>query len=225
MAPSASNHKVNHQWSINSELVSPIIFCLSVKGCFSYTIGYASPHLPILVHAAAAKSRQSCQTLCDPRDGSPPGSSVHGIFQARVLEWIAIAFPDFSPLKNLMEATNLPPKMQRWKVWQEISGGYWVLKPLLRTMIWVITCLTLPNNFKVIQTTIMFDFQENIQKTAFISIIICIENFWNHIQEIMNHGSFWEKGLGSGMRGRFTFFHWLWFYTVQFFFIMYKNIF
>ena len=222
--------------------------------------------------AAAAKSRQSCQTLCDPRDGSPPlchpwdspgknigvgchfllqcmklksesevtqscltlrnpmdcslpGSSIYGIFQARVLEWIAIAFPDFSPLKNLMEATNLPPKMQRWKVWQEISGGYWVLKPLLRTMIWVITCLTLPNNFKVIQTTIMFDFQENIQKTAFISIIICIENFWNHIQEIMNHGSFWEKGLGSGMRGRFTFFHWLWFYTVQFFFIMYKNIF
>ena len=42
--------------------------------------------------AAAAKSLQSCPTLCDPRDGSPPGSSVHGIFQARVLEWGAIAF-------------------------------------------------------------------------------------------------------------------------------------
>ena len=92
MAPSASNHKVNHQWSINSELVSPIIFCLSVKGCFSYTIGYASPHLPILVHAAAAKSRQSCQTLCDPRDGSPPGSAIPGILQARTLEWAAISF-------------------------------------------------------------------------------------------------------------------------------------
>ena len=37
--------------------------------------------------AAAAKSLQSCPTLCDPIDGSPPGSSVHGIFQARVLEW------------------------------------------------------------------------------------------------------------------------------------------
>ena len=35
---------------------------------------------------------QSCPTLCDPRDGSPPGSSVHGIFQARALEWGAIAF-------------------------------------------------------------------------------------------------------------------------------------
>ena len=42
--------------------------------------------------AAAAKSFQSCLTLCDPIDGSPPGSLVHGIFQARVLEWGAIAF-------------------------------------------------------------------------------------------------------------------------------------
>ena len=41
---------------------------------------------------AAAKSLQSCPTLCDPRDSSPPGSSVHGIFQAKVLEWGAIAF-------------------------------------------------------------------------------------------------------------------------------------
>ena len=41
---------------------------------------------------AAAKLLQSCPTLCDPIDGSPPGSSVHGIFQARVLEWGAIAF-------------------------------------------------------------------------------------------------------------------------------------
>ena len=41
---------------------------------------------------AAAKSLQSCLTLCNPIDGSPPGSSVHGIFQARVLEWVAIAF-------------------------------------------------------------------------------------------------------------------------------------
>ena len=35
---------------------------------------------------------QSCPTLCDPRDCSPPGSSVHGIFQARILEWAAISF-------------------------------------------------------------------------------------------------------------------------------------
>ena len=44
----------------------------------------------LIMAAAAAKSLQLCPTLCDPIDGSPPGSSVHGIFQARVLEWVAI---------------------------------------------------------------------------------------------------------------------------------------
>ena len=42
--------------------------------------------------AAAAKLHQSCLTLCDPIDGSPPGSPVPGILQARTLEWIAISF-------------------------------------------------------------------------------------------------------------------------------------
>ena len=42
--------------------------------------------------AAAAKSLQSCLTLCDPIDGSPPGSAVPGILQARTLEWVAISF-------------------------------------------------------------------------------------------------------------------------------------
>ena len=45
-------------------------------------------------HAAAAvKSLQLCPTLCDPTDGSPPGSSVLGILQARTLEWVAFASP------------------------------------------------------------------------------------------------------------------------------------
>ena len=44
--------------------------------------------------AAAAKLLQSCPTLCDPIDRSPPGSSVPGILQARTLEWIAISFPN-----------------------------------------------------------------------------------------------------------------------------------
>ena len=42
--------------------------------------------------AAAAKSLQSCLTLCDPIDGSPSGSPVPGILQARMLEWVAISF-------------------------------------------------------------------------------------------------------------------------------------
>ena len=51
-------------------------------------------HATALRHtaAAAAKSLQSCPTLCDPVDGSPPGSPVPGILQARTLEWVAISF-------------------------------------------------------------------------------------------------------------------------------------
>ena len=65
-----------------------------------YSMG--SPHLGMLVKqlgsrgaaAAAAKSLQSCPTLQDPIDGSPPGSPFPGILQVRVLEWAAISFPN-----------------------------------------------------------------------------------------------------------------------------------
>ena len=52
------------------------------------------PHGLIYINsaAAAAKSLQSCPTLCDPGDGSPPGSPIPGILQARTLEWVAISF-------------------------------------------------------------------------------------------------------------------------------------
>ena len=47
---------------------------------------------PSIAAATAAKSLQSCPTLCDLIDGSPPGSPIHGILQARTLEWVAISF-------------------------------------------------------------------------------------------------------------------------------------
>ena len=51
---------------------------------------YCHPaYLTYMQSAAAAKSLQPCSTLCDPRDGSPPGSPVPGILQARTLEWVA----------------------------------------------------------------------------------------------------------------------------------------
>ena len=49
-------------------------------------------HNLVTAAAAAAKSLQSCWTLCDRIDGSPPGSPVPGILQARTLEWVAISF-------------------------------------------------------------------------------------------------------------------------------------
>ena len=52
----------------------------------------SSEYLACKAAAATAKSLQSCPTLCDPIDGSPPGSPVPGILQARTLEWVAISF-------------------------------------------------------------------------------------------------------------------------------------
>ena len=60
-----------------------------------FTYSSTSPGLRthiVLYAAVAAKSLQSYPTLCDPIDGSPPDSSVHGILQARILEWVAISF-------------------------------------------------------------------------------------------------------------------------------------
>ena len=69
--------------------------------------------------AAAAKSLQSCLTLCDPIDGSPPGSTVPGILQARTLEWGAIAF-SVNGYKNVklipeQEVNRQCPKMDKLK--------------------------------------------------------------------------------------------------------------
>ena len=46
----------------------------------------------VQINTIVSEVAQSCLTLCDPMDGSLPGSSVHGIFQARILEWVAISF-------------------------------------------------------------------------------------------------------------------------------------
>ena len=56
------------------------------------TAGIERDALNMSTAAAAAKSLQSCPTLCDPIDGSAPGSPVPGILQARTLEWVAISF-------------------------------------------------------------------------------------------------------------------------------------
>ena len=63
----------------------------------------------LLIHtyglaAAAAKSLQLCPTLCDPIDHSPPGSSVPGIFQARILEWVAISLSNACTHAKLLQS-------------------------------------------------------------------------------------------------------------------------
>ena len=61
------------------------IYKLTVDSCCCTAETHCKPI------AATAKSLQSCPTLCDPIDGSPPGSPIHGILQARTLEWVAIS--------------------------------------------------------------------------------------------------------------------------------------
>ena len=93
--------------------------------------------------AAAAKSLQSCLTLCDPIDGSPPGSPVPGILQARILEWVAISFSSawrwkvkvksFSPVRLFATpwtaAYRAPPSMgfSRQEYWNGVpSPSPWI---------------------------------------------------------------------------------------------------
>ena len=70
--------------------------------------------------AAAAKSLQSCPTLCDPIDSSPPGSPVPGIPQARTLEWVAISFSRDLPDSGMEAASLLSPAL---------AGGFLTTEP------------------------------------------------------------------------------------------------
>ena len=102
---------------------------------------------------AAAKSLQSCPTLCDPRDGSPPGSPLPGILQARTLEWVAISFSNASKWKVKVKslsrvrlfttpwtaAYQAPPSMgfSRQEYWSGVplpSPYLWTAKLNLRQM-------------------------------------------------------------------------------------------
>ena len=96
--------------------------------------------------AAAAKSLQSCLTLCDPIDGSPPGSLVPGILQARTLEWVAISFSNeeqrgraknnktqqYHIHKQQQPPTNreeLGEPKGDWVSWEWCFVGWWGIKP------------------------------------------------------------------------------------------------
>ena len=142
--------------------------------------------------AAAAKLLQSCLTLCDPRDGSPPGSPVPGILQARTLEWVAIAFSNAwqwkVKVKSLSRvwllatpwtaAYQAPPPMgfSRQEYW---SG---VLLPSL--------CLLLESSIWVKGTAFSLDFQNrNLQSVSSSPPSTCIQNFFTLISFYSTHSS------------------------------------
>ena len=87
------------------------IFSKYIRYFLLYSIICPVSTAAAVVAAAAAKSLQSCPTLCDPIDGSPPGSLVPGILQARTLEWVAISFS----------------KVWKWKVKVNLLSRVWLL--------------------------------------------------------------------------------------------------
>ena len=121
------------------------------------TQNYSSPSIPTLtatmVHltAAAVKSLKSCPTLCDLIDGSPPGSAVPGILQARTLEWVAISSPmhesekwkgSHSVVSNSLWPHGLQPT-QLLRPWDFPSKSTGVGLPLpspvhLTTLAWIL---------------------------------------------------------------------------------------
>ena len=94
--------KLNHNYYYKTCYAHPYHKLLLSKGY--------PPSIYLSSATVAAKSLQSCPTLCDPIDGSPPGSAIPGILQARILEWGAIAFSDIYHLsicKYDMELTEM----------------------------------------------------------------------------------------------------------------------
>ena len=143
-------------------------------------------HVLILPMLCYAKSLQSCPTLCDPIDGSPPGSPVPGILQARTLEWVAISFSNAwkrnVKVKSLSRvqllatpwtaAHQAPPSMgfSRQEYWSGVSLP--LIKPknglpltnILKTPIFV-TSLFVGNKYEISTKQIIND--EQVQKVNF----------------------------------------------------------
>ena len=96
----------------------PVSYSIFLFSTYLPIISQSSVHLPVylwiylLSAAAAAKSLQSCPTLCDPTDGSPPGSPIPGILKARTLEWVAIFFSNVWKWK--VKVKSLSPVVATW---------------------------------------------------------------------------------------------------------------
>ena len=121
---------------LGQSLVSIVLTEEFPKGTFSWMDSFLEG--VIIVHASAAKSLQSCPTLCDPRDCSPPGSPVPGILQARTLEWVAISFSNAWKWKvKVKSISHVQPLVTPWTAAYQapLSMGfsrqeYWSWVPL-----------------------------------------------------------------------------------------------
>ena len=161
--------------------------------------------------AAAAKSLQSCLTLCDPVDSSPPGTAVPGIFQARTLEWVAISFSNawkwkvkvksLSRVQLFMTpwtaAYQAPPPMgfSRQEYWRGLPlpspKRRCLLKLLILTVYW--TCQLC---IKPFLCAIFFYFHPNFYEKRVIIFLWYGEGSWS--SETSRLGVVWARN-GAGL--------------------------
>ena len=87
---------------------------ISVFSVISEIIWLKQKEVTSITTAAAAKSLQSCPTLWDPIDGSPPGSPIPGILQARTLEWVAISFSNAGKWKVKVKSLSHVRHIKYW---------------------------------------------------------------------------------------------------------------
>ena len=89
-----------------------ILFFSIIEYKLLYTTIYVKKNMQVYMHVCIpTKLLQSCPALCDPVDYSPPGSSVHGVLQARILEWIAISFSGDFPNPGIEPASLMFPTL------------------------------------------------------------------------------------------------------------------
>ena len=120
-----SSHDTRHGKSLKSHLKEILILarrrCFSVL-CLEYYNNYTLDFEPCGFHSLAVVVlvTESCPTLCDPMDCSPPGSSVHGVSQARILVWVAISFSVGSsrPKDQALISCSGRQILYHWATWK-----------------------------------------------------------------------------------------------------------
>ena len=121
---------IEHEGEIGSTYLENKLQIRYAQHCMLFVTSFS---LQYYTYTAAAKSLQSCLTLCDPTAGSPPGSSIPGILQARVLEWVAISFSNTCmPAKLLQSCSTLCNPMDSSPPGSSVHG---ILR--LRILEWV----------------------------------------------------------------------------------------
>ena len=123
-------------------------------------------------HAAAAKSLQSCPTLCDPIDGSPPGSPIPGILQARTLEWVAISFSNTWKWKVKMKSLS-----RVWLFETPWTAAYQALPPMgfSRQKYW--SGLPLPSPFFSYQYIILPYLLSTYSQNGLLLLLLLLNHF------------------------------------------------